>query len=109
MNKVIICGNLGQDPSVKEGKERSSICSFSVATSDSGKGGDKKTTWHKVVAFGSLAETCGQYLKKGDSALIEGRIDVSTYTDKEGKERESFQVVASNVQFLNKKEAPSRK
>jgi single-strand DNA-binding protein len=86
MNKVIICGNLRQDPSVKEGKENSSVRSFSVATSDSVKGGDKKTTWHKVVAFGSLAETCGQYLKKGDSALMEGRIEGSLLgTDKIGR------------------------
>ena len=104
MNKVILCGNLGQDPAVRDGKDKSAVCSFSVATHDSGKGGEKKTTWHKVVAFGALAESCGEYLRKGDGALIEGRIDISSYKDKEGKEKESFQVVALSVQFLQKAE-----
>ena len=80
MNKVILIGNLGKDPEVKQ-TEKIKFARFTLATNERIKDG-KKTTWHNIVAFGKLAEIIEQYLKSGDKICIEGRIDVSKKDDK---------------------------
>ena len=105
INKVILIGNLGADPDTRYSASGSAICSVSLATSESWK--DKqtgemqdRTEWHRVKFFGKLAEIAGQYLKKGRQVYIEGSIRSSKYTDKEGIERWSTDIIANNMQML---------
>jgi single-strand DNA-binding protein len=105
VNKVILIGNLGADPDTRYSASGSAICSVSLATSESWK--DKqtgemqdRTEWHRVKFFGKLAEIAGQYLKKGRQVYIEGSIRSSKYTDKEGIERWSTDIIANNMQML---------
>lgn len=105
VNKVILVGNLGNDPEVRYTAGGSAITTISVATSESWK--DKqtgeqqeRTEWHRVKFFGRLAEIAGEYLKKGRQVYIEGSIRSDKYTDKEGIDRYSFDVVANEMQML---------
>jgi single-strand DNA-binding protein len=105
INKVILIGNLGADPETRYSASGSAICSVSVATSESWKDkqtGEKqdRTEWHRVKFFGKLAEIAGKYLKKGRQVYIEGSIRSSKYTDKEGIERWSTDIIANNMQML---------
>ena len=95
VNKVILFGNLGADPQFKPAKDdKLSVASLSLATHSK-----DETEWHRVVAFGRLAELCNTYLKKGSQAYVEGRIKSRKYQDKDGNDRYSFEIIASNVQF----------
>ena len=92
INKVIIVGNLGRDPETRYTTNNEAICNIAVATSDRWKDkatGEQKenTEWHRISAFGKLAEIMGQYLKKGSQVYIEGKIRTRKYTDKDGIER----------------------
>ncbi|MGH8182221.1 MAG: single-stranded DNA-binding protein [Rhodanobacteraceae bacterium] len=105
VNKVILIGNLGADPETRYSASGTAMCSVSLATSESWK--DKqtgemqdRTEWHRVKFFGRLAEIAGEYLKKGRQVYIEGSIRSSKYTDKEGVERWSTDIVANNMQML---------
>lgn len=105
VNKVILIGNLGDDPDTRYGASGSAICTIRLATSESWK--DKqtgqmqdRTEWHRVKFFGKLAEIAGQYLRKGKQVYIEGSIRSSKYTDKEGVERWSTDIIANNMQML---------
>ncbi len=104
INKVILIGNLGQNPEVKTSSSGQSICNLSIATNESwtDRNGQKqeKTEWHRVVVFGKLAELCGQYLQKGRQAYIEGKLQTRSWQDKEGQTRYTTEVVAQQVQFL---------
>jgi single-strand DNA-binding protein len=104
INKVILIGNLGQNPEVKHSASGQSICNLSIATNESwtDKNGQKqeKTEWHRVVVFGKLAELCGQYLQKGRQAYIEGKLQTRSWQDKDGQTRYTTEVVAQQVQFL---------
>lgn len=105
INKVILVGHLGADPEVKYTAGGTSICTLSVATSESWKdkqSGEQqeRTEWHKVKMFGKLGEIAGQYLKKGGQVYIEGAIRTDKYTDKEGVTRYSTEIVASDMQML---------
>lgn len=97
MNKAIIIGRLGQDPKVSTTKSGKSVCSFSVAT-DRKKGEEKVTTWHRIIAWGNLADACGKFLKKGNQAAIEGEI---THREYDGKN--ITEIVASSVEFIGSK------
>lgn len=106
INKVILVGNLGKDPEVKE-LNSGKVCNFSVATSHKWK--DKttnekmeETTWHNVTAYGSLANICGSFLAKGSKVYIEGRIRNRKYQDKEGNDRYITEVIADTMQMLDK-------
>ena len=105
INKAIILGNLGKDPEVKFTPSGVAVCNFTVATSESWKDkeGNKqeKTEWHNVVAFGKLAEICGEYLKKGKQVYIEGRLQTDKY-EKNGQTRYSTKIVASVMKMLGK-------
>ena len=91
VNKVIIIGNLGRDPEVRYTPNGSAVCNIGVATTRTWKAkdsGDKveETEWHRVVFYDRLAEIAGEYLKKGRSVYVEGRLKTRKYQDKEGRD-----------------------
>lgn len=105
MNRVIISGNLGQKPEVRQANSGVMVCNFSIATNDRVKKGDEwvdDTQWHRIVVFGKQAELCERYLDKGSKVLVEGKIKMSAYEDKQGNPRKSFDIVANNVEFMNR-------
>lgn len=106
VNKVILIGNLGQDPEIKSTANGASIANFSVATSESWK--DKatgqqqeRTEWHRVVAFNRLAEIIGQYVKKGSKIYIEGSLRTRKWQDQNGQDRYTTEIVANEMQMLD--------
>ena len=108
VNKVILLGNLGKDAEVKYSASGTAVCRFSLATNETfkNKAGDveKRTEWHSVVAFGRLAEVCGEYLSKGKLCYIEGSIRSGNWEDRDGNKRTSYDIVARYMQMLS----PSR-
>lgn len=104
VNRAIIIGNLGRDPELRFTPAGQPVASFSVATSEQWKDGNgekqERTEWHNIVAWGKLAELCNQYLKKGRSAYIEGKITNRSWDDKDGNKRNKTEIVANQVQFL---------
>jgi single-strand DNA-binding protein len=104
VNKVILVGNLGNDPEVRYSQSGSTITTLSVATSESwkDKNGEQqeRTEWHRVKAFGRLAEIMGEYLKKGRQVYIEGSLRTEKYTDKNGVEKYSTDIIADEMQML---------
>ena len=108
INKVIIVGNLGRDPERRYSPSGEQVTRVSIATTDSRKDhqtGERieNTEWHRVVFFGKLAEIAGQYLKKGSQVYIEGRLKTSKFTGKDGIERYSTDIIASQMQMLGGK------
>lgn len=104
LNRVFLIGHLGADPEIRYTPSQLAICNLRIATNerrqnDAGEWVDH-TEWHRVVAFGKTAETCGQYLKKGRQVFVEGRIQTKKYQDQEGKDRYSTEIVASGVRFI---------
>ena len=97
INKVILIGNLGQDPDIRYTPAGAAVVNMSIATDEGYK--DKsgqmvdKTEWHKVVVFGKLAEICGQYLKKGSKIYVEGKLQTRKWTNKEGQDVYTTEVV----------------
>lgn len=105
INKVIIVGNLGRDPETRYTTGGDPIANLAIATSDRWKDkatGEQReaTEWHRVSAFGRLAEIMGQYLKKGSQVYIEGRLRTRKYTDKDGVDRWTTEIVADQMQML---------
>lgn len=104
LNKVIILGNLGQDPELRYTANQTPVVTLSVATTEHRKGPDgqrqEQTDWHRVIVWSRQAENCHKYLKKGRSVLIEGRITYRSWDDKNGQKRYSTEIVASNIQFM---------
>lgn len=105
VNKVIIVGNLGNDPEVRYTTSGTAIASLSIATSESWtdkQSGEQqsRTEWHRVKMFGKLAEIAGEYLKKGRQVYIEGSLRTDKYTDKSGVEKYSTDIIASEMQML---------
>jgi single-strand DNA-binding protein len=104
VNKVILVGNLGRDPEMRYMPSGDALTSFSIATTDTwkDKSGQRqeRTEWHRISMFGKQAEIAGQYLKKGSSVYIEGRLQTRKWTDKEGHERNTTEVVADRMQML---------
>jgi single-strand DNA-binding protein len=104
INKVILVGNLGNDPEVRYGQSGAAITTISVATSESWKDKDgnpqERTEWHRVKFFGRLAEIAGEYLKKGRQVYIEGSLRTEKYTDKSGVEKYSTDIIANEMQML---------
>ena len=105
VNKVILVGRLGRDPETRYTGGGQAVANFSVATDESykDKNGErqKRTEWHRVTAWGKLAEICQQYLKKGTMVYIEGRIQSREWQDKEGQKRTSFDIVANTMKMLS--------
>ena len=105
VNKVIIVGNLGRDPEIRYMPSGDAIANIAVATSYKSKDrntGEQKeqTEWHRISFFGRLAEIVGQYLKKGSSIYVEGRLQTRKYTDKDGVEKYATDIIAENMQML---------
>ncbi len=105
VNKVIIVGNLGRDPEIRYMPSGDAIANIAVATSykskDKNTGEQKEVTeWHRISFFGRLAEIVGQYLKKGSSVYVEGRLQTRKYTDKDGVEKYATDIVAETMQML---------
>ena len=104
VNKVILLGNLGRDPETRYTTGGDAVTNLRIATSEQwkDKSGEKqeRTEWHTVVLFGRQAEIAGEYLKKGRSVYIEGRLQTRKYTDKEGVEKYSTEIVADRMQLI---------
>jgi single-strand DNA-binding protein len=104
VNKVILLGNLGRDPETRYTTGGDAVTNLSIATSEQwkDKNGEKqeKTEWHRVVLFGRTAEIAGEYLKKGRSVFIEGRLQTRKYTDKDGVEKYSTEIVGDRMQLI---------
>ncbi|TGU74588.1 single-stranded DNA-binding protein [Geomonas terrae] len=107
LNKVMLIGNLGKDPEVRYTAGGTAVASFSLATTDRIKGKDgnweDKTEWHNVTLWARLAEIAGEYLAKGKTVYIEGRLQTRKWTDKEGKDRYTTEIVGEKMQMLSAK------
>ena len=106
VNKVIIIGNLGNEPEVKALPSGGAVANLSIATSESWKDkqtgeAKEKTEWHRVVAFNRLAEIMGDYLHKGSKVYIEGQLQTRKWQDKDGSDRYTTEVVARTMQMLD--------
>ena len=104
INKVIIVGTLGKDPEVRYSQSGSALTSISLATNEKwkDKNGEtqERTEWHRIKFFGKLAEIAGEYLKKGGQVYIEGSLRTDKYTDKQGVEKYSTDIIANEMQML---------
>jgi single-strand DNA-binding protein len=104
VNKVMILGNLGQDPEVRYTASGMAVCTMNVATTDvrTDKAGQRQenTEWHRIIVWNKQAENCGKYLKKGRSVFVEGRLQTRSWDDKNGQKRYTTEIVASTVQFV---------
>ncbi len=105
VNKAIIVGNLGRDPEIRYTQDGRAIANFTVATNREwmDKNTNEKQThteWHRIVAFGRMAEIIGQYLSKGSQVYIEGRLQTREWEDKEGNRRWTTEIVANEMQML---------
>jgi len=109
VNKVIIIGNLGRDPEVRYTPNGSAVCNIGVATTRTWKNkdsGDKveETEWHRVVFYDRLAEIAGEYLKKGRSVYVEGRLKTRKWQDKDGAEKYTTEIIAEEMKMLGGRE-----
>lgn len=110
VNKVIIVGNLGRDPEIRYMTSGDPIANIAVATSYKAKDRNtgeqvEHTEWHRIAFFGRLAEIAGQYLKKGSSVYVEGRLQTRKYTDKDNVERYATDIVAEQMQMLGSRQS----
>jgi single-strand DNA-binding protein len=109
VNKVILIGNLGKDPETRYSPNGGAICNIRIATTRNWKdkaSGEKKeeTEWHSVVFYDRLAEIAGEYLKKGRPVYVEGRLKTRKWQDKEGLDRYTTEVIATEMQLLGSRE-----
>ena len=106
VNKVILVGNLGADPTLRYTPTGTAVANFNMATSEGfkNKEGERetRTEWHRVVAWARLAEICNEYLKKGKQVYIEGRLQTRTWDDQNGNKRYTTEVVANNMVMLGR-------
>lgn len=105
INKVILVGNLGNDPEVRYANNGNAIANISIATSESWKDRNtgeqqEKTEWHRVVMFNRLGEIAGEYLKKGSQVYIEGKLQTRKWQDNSGQDRYTTEIVANEMQML---------
>jgi single-strand DNA-binding protein len=104
VNKAILIGNLGSDPELRYTQNGQGVATFNIATSENwtDKAGERqeRTEWHRIVAWGKTGELCAQYLSKGRTVYIEGRIQTRDWEDKDGNKRYTTEIVANTVQFL---------
>ncbi|MCK5606924.1 single-stranded DNA-binding protein [Candidatus Pacearchaeota archaeon] len=107
INKAILIGNVCGDPEVRFTQGGSAVANFSVATNEKWKDKDgaqqKKTEFHRIVAFARLGEVCGEYLSKGSKVYIEGRIQTRAWDDKDGNKRYTTEIVAREMKMLGSK------
>jgi single-strand DNA-binding protein len=106
LNKVMLIGNLGIDPEIRSTQSGQTVANFRMATSETFGGRDgtpqqERTEWHKIVAWGRLAEIVRDYLRKGQKVYIEGRITTKEWTDQQGNKRYTTEIVAQNMLMLS--------
>ncbi len=106
VNKVILIGNLGNDPDIRYTASGAAVANISLATTDSWKDKETgeqqdRTEWHRIVFFSRLAEIVGEYLRKGSKVYIEGRLQTRKWQDKEGNDRYTTEIVANEMQMLD--------
>ncbi|MCL4747180.1 MAG: single-stranded DNA-binding protein [Burkholderiaceae bacterium] len=112
VNKVVLIGNLGRDPETRYAPSGGAICNISLATTrawNDRASGEKReeTEWHRVVFFDRLAEIAGEYLRKGRSVYVEGRLQTRKWQDKDGHDRYTTEIVATDMQMLGSREGGS--
>ena len=105
LNKVMLIGNLGNDPEIRHTNSGMAVATLSLATAESWKDRDSgetrdKTEWHRVVFFGRVAEVAEQYLKKGSQIYIEGRLQTRKWQDRDGNDRYTTEIVGNDMQML---------
>lgn len=102
VNKAFLLGRLGEDPKVVYGRTGAPVCRFSLATERTKNGGEagEQVTWHRIVAFGALAETIAKYLKKGSKIYVEGK-NAPIRLEESGEARYLAQIIATSVEFLD--------
>ena len=104
VNKVILIGNLGRDPELRYTQSGQAVANFTLATTESWNkregGREERTEWHRIVAWGRTAELCAQYLSKGRTVYVEGRLQTRDWEDREGNKRTTTEINAQTVQFL---------
>lgn len=103
MNKIILSGNLTKTPEIKQ-YQNTTVAKFGIAVRRFSK---DETDFFNVTAFGKIAEFCGKYFEKGRRAIIEGRLQTSNYTDKDGNKRTSYDVIVENMEFADSKKKES--
>lgn len=105
INKVILIGRLGKDPELRYTTSGQPVANFTIATTEvrGSKDGDKQeyTEWHRIVAWGRLAEICGEYLSKGKMVYIEGALRTRSWDDKQGSKRWTTEIVSQTMQILS--------
>ncbi len=109
INKVILVGNLGQDPETRYTPSNTAVVNISVATAESWTDKNtnqrqERTEWHRVVMFNRLAEIAGEYLHKGSQVYLEGKLQTRKWTDKDGQDRYTTEIVASEMKMLSNRE-----
>ncbi len=113
VNKAILIGNLGKDPELKYLPSGDALCSFSIATSESWKGQDgekkEKIEWHNIVVFRKLAEICGQYLFKGMTVYVEGKIATKRWEESDGTKRNSTDIIVDHMVIVGSKPDENKK
>ena len=104
LNRVLIIGNLGQDPELRSTPNQVAVATLNVATTESRPGADGQrqevTEWHRVIVWNKQAENCAKYLAKGRTVFVEGKLQTRSWEDKTGQKRYTTEIVAQNVQFL---------
>lgn len=102
INEVRLIGRIGQDPEIRYSNDGLPIATFSLATGYNKKDGSQHTDWHRITAFGKVADIVSQWAKKGARLYIEGRLSEESYTDKDGQKRHATKVIASICMLLDK-------
>ncbi len=105
MNKVLLIGNLTADPEQVNTSSGASVCRFSIAVNRRNVGSQEERVadFFRITAFGKTAENCVKFLAKGRKVGVSGRIEINDYTDKEGNKRQSFNIIAEEIEFLSQK------
>ena len=113
VNRAILVGRLGRDPEMRYTSSGTPVVNFSLATdemwTDQNKERQKRTEWHNIVAWSRLAETCSQYLTKGQLIFIEGRIQTREWDDRDGNKRRTTEIVASDMRMLGRRGEPGER
>ncbi|HBS25801.1 MAG TPA: single-stranded DNA-binding protein [Gammaproteobacteria bacterium] len=109
LNKVMIIGNLGNDPDMRYTPDGTAVANLSIATSESWKDKNtgqqqEKTEWHRIVAFRRLAEIMDEYLRKGSKVYVEGKLQTRKWTDQQGQDRFTTEILADQMQMLNSRQ-----
>ena len=99
-NKISLVGNLGKDPELRFTPQGHAVCSFTLATNEKRKDAEPITTWWKVTLWRHTAEAAAKYLTKGSQVYIEGRVSIEEWTDRDGKNRYTLDVQATDMQFI---------